>query len=281
MKTRGNILGIATTLMVVVLVAALCRPIAAQNRVCTAATPGQPMLPPGLRPVVRGSYLGPDAVAASRDGKTLYVALADARRLALFDVAAGKVAQTIALPAEPTALVLSRDGARLYVACAAVKSTVAVIDAAAGKIIDSIPAGHSIHGLALTPDGKRLYVCNRFNNDVSVIEIAGHKEIARVAATREPFSAVVTPDGKSVFVANHLPMDRADSYDVAANITVIDTASNQAASIRLPNGSSSVRGMCCFARRPLRLRSPRALALRIAGHAIGTRLVEHQRDEHH
>ena len=117
---------------------------------------------------MRGNYLGPDAITASRDGKTLYIALADARQLALFDVAGGKVARTISLPAEPTALALSLDGTRLYVTCGAVKSTVAVIDTIAGKIVDSIPVGHTAHGLAVTPDGKRLYVCNRFNNDVSV-----------------------------------------------------------------------------------------------------------------
>ncbi|MGO9114686.1 MAG: beta-propeller fold lactonase family protein [Thermoguttaceae bacterium] len=195
------------------------------------------------RPAAAGNFLGPDAMTASRDGKTLYIALADARQLALFDVAGGKVARTIALPAEPTALVLSADGSRLYVTCAAVKSTVAVIDTAAGKIVDSIPAGHTAHGVAVTPDGKRLYVCNRFNNDVSVIEIAGHKQIARVAMIREPYAAAITPDGKSVFVVNHLPLDRADGDDVAANISAIDTASNQATAIRLPNGSSSVRGI--------------------------------------
>ena len=37
------------------------------------------------------SYLGPEALAASRDGKTLYIALADARQLALFDVAGGHI----------------------------------------------------------------------------------------------------------------------------------------------------------------------------------------------
>ena len=106
-----------------------------------------------------------------------------------------------------------------------------------------MPAGHTAHGVAVTPDGRRLYVCNRFNHDVSVIETAGHRQIARVAVMREPYAAVATPDGKSVFVVNHLPLDRADSGEVAANVTAIDTASNRAASIRLPNGSSSVRGI--------------------------------------
>jgi YVTN family beta-propeller protein len=190
-----------------------------------------------------GAYLGPDAVAVSRDGKTLYIALADAHELALFDVASGRIKQNIPLAGEPTALALSPDGSWLYVTCAAVKSTVAVIDTAAGKVADSIPAGHTAHGVAVTPDGKRLYVCNRFNNDVAVIEAASHKQIARVPVTREPCAAVAAADGKVVFVANHLPLDRADSGNVAAVVSVIDTATLQATPIRLPNGSSSVRGM--------------------------------------
>ena len=190
-----------------------------------------------------GSYLGPDAITTSRDGKSLYIALAEAGRLAVFDVAHSKIAQTVALPAAPTGLARSPDSRRLYVTCGAVKSTVAVIDTAAAKVIDTIPAGHTAHGVAVTPDGKRLYVCNRFNNDVSVIDPASHKQIARVAVTREPYAVVAAPDGKSIFVVNHLPLAAADSRDVAAQISVIDTASQRATAIRLPNGSSSVRGI--------------------------------------
>ena len=54
----------------------------------------------------------------------------------------------------------------------------------------------------------------------------------------------VTPDGRSVYVLNLLPNDRSDADDVAAAVTVIDTATNQPTEIRLPNGSSSVRGIC-------------------------------------
>ncbi|MGA2254906.1 MAG: beta-propeller fold lactonase family protein [Thermoguttaceae bacterium] len=241
------------SILTIALAAALCAPSVAQGQFGPGPMPGQfgprgfpgqPMMPPRFLPVVVGNYLGPDAIAASRDGKTLFIALADAHKLAFFDVAGNKVTRTIALPAAPTALALSPDGKRLYITCAAVKSTVAVIETAEGKIVDSIPVGHTAHGVAVTPDGNRLYVCNRFNNDVSVIETAGDKQIARVAVTREPYAAVATPDGKTVFVVNQLPLDRADSYDVAAGVSAIDTASNQATTIRLPNGSSSVRGIC-------------------------------------
>ena len=190
------------------------------------------------------AYLGPKAVVASKDGKTLFVALLDAKQIAAWDLSSGKIARRIPLPAEPTGMVLAPDGATLYVACAAPKSTVCAVDVAAGKVTASIAAGHTASGLAITPDGRRLYVCNRFSHDVSVIDVPSGRETARVPATREPIAAAATPDGKSVFVINLLPADRSDASDVAAVVTAIDTASNQPATIRLPNGSSSVRGVC-------------------------------------
>ena len=189
-------------------------------------------------------YLGPTAVAASPDGKSLYVANTDAQQIAVVDVAGGAVVRSIAMPAAPTGLVFSPDGATVYVTCGAPQSTICAIDVKSGKIGDSIPAGHTAIGPAISPDGKRLYVCNRFDNEVVVIDLEAKKQIASVPVTREPFAAAITPDGKTVFVINHLPLDRADGYDVASFVTVIDTATNQAANIRLPNGSSSMRGIC-------------------------------------
>lgn len=189
-------------------------------------------------------YLGPTDMVASKDGKTLYVLCVDAKQIDLVDVAGGKVTGSVPMPAEPTGLVLSPDGAKLYVTCATPEGSVCVVDLAAKKVAATIPAGHTAMGPSVSPDGKKLYVCNRFNNNVSVIDLAAGKEIARVAATREPVASAVTPDGKLVLVANLLPNDRADSYDVAANVTVIDTASNQPTSIRLLNGSGSLRGIC-------------------------------------
>ena len=188
-------------------------------------------------------YLGPDDVIASKDGKTLYVLNDDAGTIAVVDPAAGKVARTIQPPAKPTGVALSPDGSKLYVTCATPDGSVAILDPASGQVQATIPVGHTACGPAVSPDGKRLYVCNRFNNNVSVIDLEARKELTRVPVVREPVAAVVTPDGKSVFVANLLPNDRCDGYDVAATINVIDTASNQATAIRLPNGSTSVHGI--------------------------------------
>jgi len=191
-----------------------------------------------------GKYLGPCSVVASKDGRMLYIAFADAKQIAFVNIRSGKVTRSIATAAKPTGLTLSPDGRELYVTCAATQSMVLVIDVAFGKIKAKIPVGHTACGPTVTPDGKHLYVCNRFNNDVSVIDLETSKEIGRISATREPLAVAITPDGKSLLVINHLPADRADTSDVAAVVTIIDTQSNATTTIRLPNGASGLRGVC-------------------------------------
>ena len=189
-------------------------------------------------------YLGPTAVAATPDGSRLLVACSDGKQIALVDPSGPKVLKMLAVPAKPTGIAISRDGRTAYVTCAAARSTVCVLDVAGMNIVRTFPAGHTAVGPAISPDGQRLYVCNRFDGNVSVIDVSSGKELAKVPAVREPLAAAVTPDGKSVFVINHLPLDRADGYRVAAEVTVIDTASNCTASVRLPNGSTALRGLC-------------------------------------
>ena len=173
-----------------------------------------------------GGYLGPCALVASRDAKTLFVACADARQVAWVELSTGKISRQVDVPGEPTGLVLSPDGTKLFVTCAAPKSTVAVIDPLSGRMIAAIPAGHTATGATITPDRARLYVCNRFNNDVSVIDLTAAREVTRVRVAREPVAAAVTPDGKAVLVANHLPSGPTNIYPFASVVTVFDTRTN-------------------------------------------------------
>lgn len=189
------------------------------------------------------STLGPCSLTASADGKTLYVACADARQILVVDPIGGKVIRRIAMPARPTGIVLSGDGSKLVVTCAASHSTVVVLETESLSITARIPVGHTACGPALTADGTRLYVCNRFDNDVSVIDLEAGVECDRVAAVREPIAAVVTPDGRTVLVANHLAADPADRFYTAPIVTVIDTQTHRTTAIRLPNGSVGVREM--------------------------------------
>jgi YVTN family beta-propeller protein len=194
-----------------------------------------------------GDCQGPCALAASKDGKTLYVANADARQVAWVELAGGKVTRRVDVPGEPTGLTLTPDGTKLVVACAAPKSTIAVLAADSGERLAAILVGHTAMSPVVTPDGKRVYICNRFNNNVSVIDLAAGKEVAGVPAVREPIAAAVTPDGRAVLVANHLPNTRTDDAfrgDVSPVVTVIDTRTHETAAIELPHGANSLRGLC-------------------------------------
>ena len=194
--------------------------------------------------VAAPAYQGPTNLVACPQGKALFVLCQDANQIAVVDVASGKVTRKIACPAPPTGLTLCPEGKMLFVTCAKPEGSVAVIDAASGEVKRTIAAGHSARAPVLSPDAKKLYVCNRFNNDVSVIDTASGKTLARIPTVRDPFEAAMSPDGKTLLVTNRVPNDPCDSYDVAAEITAIDTATNKATNIRLPNGSSSVHEIC-------------------------------------
>jgi len=192
-------------------------------------------------------YLGPCALAVSKDAGTLYMACADAQHVAWVKLPEGHVTRRAALPSEPTGIVLTPDGEKLIVTCAAPKSTVVVLDAASGERVTAIRAGHTATSPAVSPDGKRLYICNRFDHDVSVIDLPAGKEVARVRAVREPIAAAVTPDGRAVLVANHLPSTRTDAAfkgNVAPVVTLIDTATHETTAIKLPHGANGLRGLC-------------------------------------
>ena len=191
-----------------------------------------------------GTFPGPCAIAASRDGNTLYVANADAGQVAFVRLPDARVDRTVSVPSEPTGLALAPEASSLYVTCAAAQSTVLVIDTSSAKVKGRIAVGHTACGPAVSPDGQRLYVCNRFDGNVSVIDVKAGKEVARVPTSREPVSAAITPDGRSVFVANHLPAGRADRYDAAAEVTVIDTTTFKSTSIRLSAGATGARDVC-------------------------------------
>jgi YVTN family beta-propeller protein len=192
---------------------------------------------------IAAEYLGPEAVATAKDGKTLFITQRDAKNVAFLDVASRKVTKTVAVPATPTGVTICPAGEKLFVTCAAPEGTVCVIDIKSGAISEKIPVGHTPIGPAVSSAGDRLFVCNRFNDNVSIIDLATGKEVAKAPVVREPIAAATVPNTTLCVVANHLPLDPADGYDVAAWVHIIDSATNQAKAIRLLNGSSGLRGV--------------------------------------
>jgi YVTN family beta-propeller protein len=191
------------------------------------------------------SYLSPAALVADHQTKTLYIAQATAKKVAVFDTAAGRVTKTFSLADEPSGLALSNDSSHLYVTSHSPKGHVQVINLQTGKISHTLPAGHTPMAPVLSLNGKTLYICNRFDNNVSVIDIAACKELTRIPVQREPVAAALTLDGGFLFVANHLPAGAADRGDIAAVVSVINTMTNKVVgTIGLPNGATGLNGIC-------------------------------------
>ena len=186
------------------------------------------------------AFLSPSVLAASKDGKTLFVACA-ANRVWRRDIA-GHKELSVSMRNPPSGLVLSPDGIKLFVTCAAPESEICIVDTAKLKVVATIPGGHSAIAPVVSPDGKTLYVCNQFNNDVSVIDLVSNKETMRIAVQREPVAADITKDGKYLLVANQLHTGPADAPFVGAVVSVIDTAAGKVVKdLRLPHGSGSLK----------------------------------------
>ncbi|MGL4595198.1 MAG: cytochrome D1 domain-containing protein, partial [Thermoguttaceae bacterium] len=194
---------------------------------------------------------GPSTIVTSQDGSKLFIAFLDSAEVGIFSVAENQISGTIPVAKEPNGLILSHDGKVLYATCGDARGIVQAIDLESNKVVKEVPAGHTPSGGAVTPDGKWLFVCNRFSNDVSQYELPEMKLARRIPVIREPRGAVSMKDSSNIFVINFLPDDPNNipenpdaMIDVASEVTSINVATGATKNIRLPNGSSSLHGIC-------------------------------------
>ena len=185
------------------------------------------------------AYRGPHSAVVSQDQKFLYVTEFDAAKIAQIDTESCAVVKEIPVSATPTWAVLWQNDSKLLVTFAP-QGKVACIDIASGNEEWSVPVGYCPEGIVIHPNQKIAYVANRFSTDVSVVDLEAKKEIKRVKTLREPISVDITPDGKTLYITNYLPLDPSDGYDVAAEVTWMDTETFETGQIRLLNGCVSL-----------------------------------------
>jgi len=186
-------------------------------------------------------YRSPEALAVSPDGKTVYASDPTGQCVAVLDAVAGKPVGEIPVADEPRGLALAADGRTLYVARRKAHA-VAVIDTARRAVSRQISVGPWPVAVVLAEKQNRLYACNRGDHSVSVVELSSGKELNRVRVVREPSFAALVPGGSRLVVANLLPDGAGTDPTLAAEVSILDTASMQAARIKLPTGSTVVTG---------------------------------------
>ncbi len=191
------------------------------------------------------AYLSPFALIPSHVGNELYVAGATSREIMVVDRAASVVSRRIHLGASPTGLALAADGQTLFVTSGMGSGEVLTIDLQTGSTRARIPAGHSPVAPVVSPDGNTLFVCDRFGAQLLAIDIPTATTKAHARIGREPVAAAVTPDGRLVLVAKLLHEGPATDGCVAAEVVAACADDLSIADrIRLPNGSTSLRGIC-------------------------------------
>jgi YVTN family beta-propeller protein len=169
----------------------------------------------------RGEYAFTAGIAATPDGRFLYVAENLANKVAVVDLADRKVVTKIEVGEYPYDCLVSGDGKRVYVSNWGSRS-IAVIDAESNRVIKNVDVGDHPNDLELTRDGKILYVANANSNTVSVVDVVGLKEIEAISTALHPKSpagstpnaVALSPDEKTLYIAN------ADNNNIAiANVS--------------------------------------------------------------
>ncbi len=198
----------------------------------------------GAPPSSSSGFRSPYAVAYSSDSTSLVVSDATAGELVVLDPKAGTALRTVKLGGEPKGLAWSGAGKVMVAEYGA--GTIAEVDATAGSVLRRIDVGPKPTDVALSADGTKMVVPDFALNQVLILETATGKTQAAVPVAPYPFAVAVSPTGDTAVVTHLLASGDATKPDAAASVTLVDTASGTvSASIKLPFGSSAVRGVRC------------------------------------
>lgn len=173
------------------------------------------LFPPPSVPV--GNH--PRAVAASPDGRWVYVANEGSGTVSIIDTASNAVVATIPVGPNPRHAAVTPDGTRLYVVCANDPGVV-VIDTATRRVRTTTIGGFD-DGLAISPDGRWAYVLEfgwmgPGSGRMAVLDTSNDLLVKTIALDEAAESVTVAPDGRHVYVTHFFPN----------LVSVIDTATN-------------------------------------------------------
>jgi YVTN family beta-propeller protein len=154
------------------------------------------------RTITLEGFSKPHGIAASRNGRSLWVTCETAKSVLEVDVKSGKVTSTWQTSQDISHMVVpTPDEKKLYVANIG-SGSVTVIDRATGAVKSMSTAAGS-EGIDVSPDGREVWVTNRAANSISVIDVVSDSVIATFASGGEfPIRAKFTPDGRQVWVSN-------------------------------------------------------------------------------
>jgi YVTN family beta-propeller protein len=174
-------------------------------------------------PVVPGAHADPSALAASADGRLVYVACPAQQAVAVVDARRGELHALRGIGARPGGLALAPGGGELAVSLPD-EDGVLLLDAGSLAPLRRFAAGFEPMGLAFGGDGRLLFVANARGGDVSVLDAASGNEVRRVAAGREPYAVARSPDGAAIAVVSRMADVGGARDEPRTELTLLDAA---------------------------------------------------------
>ncbi len=140
-------------------------------------------------------------VAATSDGKTVWVTNFGDGTVQPIDVATLTAGTPVKVGTQPERLAVSPDGSQLWVANQG-DGTVSDVSLATDTVTHTITVGSAPFGVAVTPDSSHVFITNGGSSSVSVIDAATDTVSATVPTGAAPQWVRVSPDGKTAYVAD-------------------------------------------------------------------------------
>lgn len=129
---------------------------------------------------------GTEGFDVTRNGRELWAANAQEGTIAVIDVEAGKVVQTIVGNVKgANRLKFTPDGKHVFVSTLGGPEVV-IFDAAARREIKRLKTGRGAAGIQMQPDGKRAYVSCTPDNYVAVVDLRTLEIVGKFEVGKEP-----------------------------------------------------------------------------------------------
>ena len=153
---------------------------------------------------------GPAAVAVSRDGTRAYVVSGSLGTMAVIDIAARTVVDSVITGVGPVDVAVSLDDTEILVVDRT-SNALLVLDRAlcedgtpGNEVLATIDVGRSPEALALHPDGTRVLVAESLDDTISVISLPGRTVMDVWAVGEQATDIAVHPDGTRAYAISSL-----------------------------------------------------------------------------
>ncbi|HEX2975099.1 MAG TPA: beta-propeller fold lactonase family protein, partial [Bacteroidales bacterium] len=176
--------------------------------------------------IINAKYACPLNLAASKDGRFLYIVAQDWNELVVVNTLNYVPVKHITVGNHPHSVLISADGEKAFVSNQW-SDNVSVINLKKMTVADTFRVAGGPAGMVMSHDSKYLYVVNSYSSDVSIIDLASGEEINRLKAGNNPTGAGISPDGSVVFITSRRAVYAPYGQNLVTELTLIDDSSKR------------------------------------------------------